>query len=215
MHSMYATIHSKVTFSTGHCRLSTKEAPIPKRHLYLHIPYSISKWDDQVRSGCHFLVYGRAISFWFKCLHAKCFDIFTIARIRLDLNGTTFNAVNIGICVAFFMWPFFLLDTNQNWHKKSSISSQFRLIIFELCVHLFSEIAWSVRLILLIIMKCLDVIHFAKAYISFLFRFIVQYFYHFEYLDKTSFSLNFDYVCTKNKCKPVYDCMHCKYPQTH
>lgn len=41
-------------------------------------------------------------------------DIFTIARIRLDLNGTTFNAVNIGICVAFFMWPFFLLDTNQN-----------------------------------------------------------------------------------------------------
>lgn len=41
-------------------------------------------------------------------------DIFTIARIRLDLNGTTFDAVNIGICVAFFMWPFFLLDTNQN-----------------------------------------------------------------------------------------------------
>lgn len=177
MHSMYASIHSKVTFSTGHCRLSTKEEPIPKRHLYLHIPYSISKWDDQVRSGCHFLVYGRAISFWFKCLHAKCFDIFTIARIRLVLNETTFNAVNIGIRVAFLCGNecHFSLDTNQNWHKKCSISNQFRMLIkYFWIVCPFSQ--WNHR-------KCstntfnyrMSWCTFAKANISFHFRFIVQY----------------------------------------
>lgn len=131
-------------------------------------------------------------------------DIFTIARIRLDLNGTTFNAVNIGICVAFFMWPFFLLDTNQNWHKKSSISSQLRLIIFELCVHLFSEIAWSVWQIHLI-MKFLDAAPLQRLI------------YHFspDLSFNISTILNMDNQVFTQFWLCLYNCMHSKYPQTH